>query len=540
MRRIGKAIRMASIPLALSAIGMSFGLPPSEIRVGAFQRPNGIEPGLWDHLPSRPAIGWSHDTAFEFAYLEAEPKLVPLIASEPLAWDASRTKAVLKIRSGIRARNSKKALSASDFADAWNKLAELPPQSVARRLFRDNIAALNPLDELRLEITLRSPDPDLTAKLTLGFTAPRIETGPWTLEEWSTGRGAAFEATRGYSNSFYPIEGSDEFKRRGLVASPGDAGGLALPRADRLSQVWVESPASGLAQFLASRIDILPLSPEILDKALLTSSSGTLKPELAARGIRLEQGFAPEWTLALLNLRTLKDSRVRRRIVASLDPKFWKAAMQADDASLGSYELPLLEDWGVAREARKSLPPGAPSKNADSPMTLHVDWSTLEPTTIVPPTALRTLASTLEEAGFSADTETLPLKAAIDRFKAGKTDVLILAWRWNYPGALELVAPILELEPSESPETSLIKKAASEAKLPGLSGLAQALERTALWSAGPRQRRSVLLQPWVFGYRVDSRNLNPEKYVRIDRELRRNLERDSQGRAGSPPKPASH
>jgi len=524
----------ALLPLAvcaLTSLGMGFGLPPSEIRVGALQRPNGTSPKLWDHVPSRTAISWTHDTAFEYAYLQSAPKIVPLIAAEPLRWDAKMTKAILKIRSGV-GQKSGRSLKTSDFIEAWTALKNLPADAPARKIFADNIQSLRAVDDLTLEIGLQKPDADLEAKLTLGFTSPEFETGAWTLDTWFPSRSATFNGTRGYSNSFFPTEGSEEFKRLGLVPSPSEPHGLALPRTDRLEQVWVESHATGLRDFLSAKLDILPLSPETTRAVLVSRKSGTLKPEVSEKGIRLEQGLAPEWTLALLNLRTLKDRSARSRIVAALDEEFWMNALDTEASLLGSTTLPALSDWGVPQSKIRPSK-GSPSKirgireTQARASTLHADWSVLEPTTVVPSDALKTLAEHLEKAGFAANIETLPLKAALERFATGKSDLLILGWRWNYPSPSELIAPILELQPTSAPEVKEILNSALAARLPNLKSLEATLDRTALWSAGPRQRRSVLVQPWVFGYRVDSRMLNPEKYLRVDRELRRNFERQA-------------
>jgi len=499
---------------ALLLSGMAAGLPPSEIRLGTTQRPNGTLPSFWSHEPSRGPITWTHDTLFEFEYLIEKPTLKPLLAAEPIEWSKDRRTGILRIRSGIAFHpemgKESRTLVAQDIIESWKKLSE----------FHENFKSLEAQDSLTLRFTLYRPDADFESKLTLASTA-LLGTGPWQLDTWHPGKKAIFLASRGYSNSFYPLEGGELAKKMGLLISHTESGTLTLPRAERLEQIWFENSESALASFLSGKTDLLQLSGDLSSKVLISPEGSSLKPELSAKGIRLERGLAPQVVVAIANLRTLKDPRTRREILNSFDSEFWKTAMRATDALLGDSVLPMLEDWGVASKKRVRSQRGRPVVPS---RLIRADWVTPSVEFVPPDLALETLSERLQSRGVRTLIESHPWPQAKERFESGKTDLIILSWRWNYPSPRELIAPLVALQPQDSQEMKRISAEADRSSLSKISNLERTLRESAIWSAGPRQRRLTLLQPWVFGFQLQSHSQYPEKYIRIDRELRKSFE----------------
>ena len=520
MKALLKKCGYLSTALLLS--GMAAGLPPSEIRLGTTQRPNGTSPSLWSHEPSRGPITWTHDTLFEFEYLIEKPELKPLLAAEPIEWSKDRRTGTIRIRSGIAFHpvtdKGARTLVAQDIIESWKKLSE----------FHQNFKSLQALDSLTLRFTLYRPDPDFESKLTLAATAPSISsldhdlgTGPWQLDTWYPGKKAIFLASPAYSNSFYPLEGGELAKKKGLLVSHSESGTLTLPRAERLEQIWFESSDRALEAFLTGKTDLLHLSGDLSSKVLISPEGSSLKPELSAKGIRLERGLAPQVVVAIANLRTLKDPRARREILNSLDSEFWKASMGATDALLGNSVIPMLADWGVEPKSRDR----AQIRRQNIPsLLIRVDWVTPSAEFVPPDLALETLSERLQSRGVRTLIESHPWSQAKERFESGKTDLIILGWRWNYPSPRELIAPLVALQPQDSKEMKMISAAAARSSLSNFSNLERALRESAIWSTGPRQRRLAILQPWVFGFQLQSHSQYPEKYIRIDRELRRSFE----------------
>jgi ABC-type transport system substrate-binding protein len=496
-----------SIPFAALLCGMSGGLPPSELRVGALQRPNGTGPTLWDHEPSRQLISWTHDTLFEFTLLNGVPSVRPVLAAEPISWSKDQKVARIRIRPGVRFNPpSERPLEAGDFVESWKRLASLPEGSIARRHFADRIQESRAISSLELEIRLKEPDAELESKLALGFTAPSwtgageaAGTGPWVLETWHPGKGAFFAANRGYSNSFL---------------EPGSG---ALPRVDSLRQLWFRSEDEAMAAFEAGKIDILPIPGTLADRARALSRSK------ASSAPRLYEGFAPEFTVAVLNLRTLKDRSQRARVAAAMDRDFWTSATGADARQMGSRSLPRLDDWGVGSPSQEKRAGTNSRRRALTSQTIRVDWVTPNPDFAVPDAAVSALASRLEEEGLGVSVENHVLQAASLRFRSGLSDVVILGWKWNYPSAREIMAPLVMLQPETAPEMKALTRAAAASGPTRLEPLAQALESGILWSAGPRQNRLVLVQPWVVDYEPLAFRPDPEKYAATDRALRRRL-----------------
>lgn len=527
--------RCGYLGAAILVSGMAAGLPPSEIRLGTTQRPNGTSPSLWSHEPSRGPITWTHDTLFEFEYLLEKPTLKPLLAAEPIEWSKDRRSGTLRLRSGVPyhqgsgqgSGKDSRTLVAQDLVESWKKLESLPSGSFWRSEFYENFKALQSRDPLILSFILKKPDPDFEAKLALAATAPSIGdsgTGPWQLDTWHPGKRAVFRANPGYSNSFYPLEGSELAKKKGLLVSPTESGTLTLPRAERLEQLWFENPQTALQSFLAGKTDLLNVSGSLAHDVLISPEGSSLRPELSAKGVRLELGLAPQFVVAIANLRTLRDRNTRGEILATLDQEFWKTAMGATPALLGDAILPMLKDWGIESQHQTRSKIHAVKKRPLPNLLVRADWVTPSVEFVPPDIALETLSERLQTRGVRTLIESHPWAQAKERFESGKTDLLILAWRWNYPSPRELIAPLLALQPNDSKEMQAIATAADRSSLSRMATLTEAIRTAAIWSPGPRQRRLTLVQPWVFGFHLQSHSQHPEKYLRIDRELRRSFE----------------
>ncbi len=99
------------------------------------------------------------------------------------------------------------------------------------------IEGLQVLDKYRFRITLVRPFPQFLYVLAMNYAAvvPRecaeyygkefgnhaIGTGPFILKSWIRGNRLVYERNPNYRDEYYPVEASEEFKERGLLAAAG-------------------------------------------------------------------------------------------------------------------------------------------------------------------------------------------------------------------------------------------------------------------------------------------------------------------------------
>jgi ABC-type transport system substrate-binding protein len=560
------AILAASLLSPTVGWGFSSARPRLDLVVATSHRPTSPDARTWNIHANRPLLSWIHDTLFELTYLDEIPRLRTVLATERGSWDAKRTTLTIRVKSGTTF-SSGEPITARHFIASWETLASLPKDSAPQRAFLSRLRSFEARDTETLILKLHAPDPDFEKVLTLPFTAPialgsgilpssiastdhfsatqkpPASSGPFVLTDWHPGFGLVLRARDGYSNSFYPTEAAAEYRDLGYLQQSSKP----LPQVDGIRVDWTESEAAAWKKFSEGNADLLDLDPEFASQVVEPGKPWLLQARWSSKGIKLERGWTPAVTVAVLNLKTLPRVEVRRKILARLNAEYWSSIPGFADHSLPRADLPQLPqldkwvDVGPTAHVRTAALSGArpDGRTAASRTGQHAS----KISAVTAPTPLRielvgqdaqgekmleSAQQRLESAGFAPESRNSDLVPAVERFRRGEVDVLIIGWNWDAPSWASVLDPILWLQPQDvrgTAEFRAVETAASTVeRKPGQKAreLNALLEKLAVWSPGPRHHRQSLVQPWVFGFHIHPAVENPQKYLRVDRELRKN------------------
>ncbi len=546
------AILAASLMSATPSWGFSSARPRLDLVIATSTRPTSPDARTWSTPANRPLLTWMHDTLFELTYLDRFPRLRTVLAAERGSWDAQRTTLTIRIKSGA-AFSSGEPITARNFIASWETLASLPQDSAPQRAFLSRLRSFEARDAETLVLKLNLPDPDFEKVLALPFTAPialgggilapplqatnhfsatqapPASSGPFVLTDWHPGFGLVLRAREGYSNSFYPTEAASEYRDLGYLQHASKP----LPQVDGIRVDWMENERAAWSRFVDGRADLIDVHAEFASEALEPEKPWLLKSRWSSKGIRLERGLRPTVTVALLNLKTLPQLEVRRRILSELGRDFWAEVPGFSEQLLPRADLPFLpqlEEWldagPVSRKttsARQVTRPAKATTASRTPIRVELVGQDDQGQRM-----LELAQERLERGGFAPEAKNSDRAPAIERFRRGETDVLILGWNWDVPSWRSVLEPVFWLEPDEArrlPDFRALEAAAStpeRSRGQKARELHQLLDKLAVWSPGPRHERQTLVQPWVFGFHVHPAVENPEKYLRVDRELRKN------------------
>ncbi|MBS0326534.1 MAG: hypothetical protein JSS46_08320 [Proteobacteria bacterium] len=176
------------------------------------------------------------------------------------------------------------------------------------------IEGLRAIDRYTLRFELVFPDYDLLANLTTTAAAAvareviekyrdasgwdmahPVGTGPYRLESWRRGQRIVLEANPGFRDERYP-EGSDAADRalaKGLA-------GRRLPLAKRVEISIIEEAQPRMLEFRRGNLDYVAVPNVLISKVLLPD--GKLAPDLANAGVTYAHGVLPAISYAYFNM----------------------------------------------------------------------------------------------------------------------------------------------------------------------------------------------------------------------------------------------
>jgi ABC-type transport system substrate-binding protein len=300
---------------------------------------SGFDPCTGHDYYSGSVIESIFDRLVTYDYLARPAKLVPLAAeSLPEVTNDGKTY-TFRIRRGIHFtpdpafKGRKRELTAADFAYSIKRLMDPRLRSVWKFLVDGKIVGLDEVakraassgkfdydapvagfefpDRYTLRIRLTATDYNFAhvlAMATVGAVAREVVehygddiaahpvgTGPYKLARWVRSSKIFLDANPDYRGFVWDFKGSD----------PEDAAimegmqGKRMPQIGRIEISIMEEDQSRWLAFQQDQLDVMnmegPLAPRALD-------GGKLKPELAARGIRLSRIVDPEILYTYFNL----------------------------------------------------------------------------------------------------------------------------------------------------------------------------------------------------------------------------------------------
>ncbi|MEP7275381.1 MAG: ABC transporter substrate-binding protein [Betaproteobacteria bacterium] len=302
----------------------------------------GFDPAAAHDLYSATIEQAIFETLLTYDYLARPAKLVPLTAEAmPVVSDNGKTYTI-KLKKGIHFtpdpafKGKKRELVADDYAYAikrlidpklrgpwaWlveGKIVGLDELAAAAKQtgkfdYDAKIAGLETPDRYTLRIRLKDTDFNMPYVLAHEPTsavarevieayadeagramANPVGTGPYILKQWVRSSKIILEANpdfRGFVWDFKPGDAADAK----LVA---EMKGKKMPQVGRVEVSIIEEDQARLLAFQNGELDIMnmegPLAPNVLD-------GGTLKPELASKGVKLSRFVDPEISYHFWNL----------------------------------------------------------------------------------------------------------------------------------------------------------------------------------------------------------------------------------------------
>ncbi|MEA5097498.1 MAG: ABC transporter substrate-binding protein [Burkholderiaceae bacterium] len=317
--------------------------PAKVLRTAIAAAETGFDPVASHDLYSSQINASVFETLFTYDYLARPAKLVPLTAqSMPHISDGGKTWTI-RLKKGIYFApdpafgSQRRELTMADYAyslkrlidpnlrSPWSWLVEgkiVGLDALARQAktsgrfdYDAKIAGLEMPDRYTLRIRLNAPDYNLGQILahtpTAAVAREAIEkyrdanghamanpvgTGPYRLTSWVRGAKMVLEANPGYRGFIWNFApGSDPGDRKIVAAMKGKK----MPQIGRIEINVLPEDQSRWLAFQNGEIDLFNLDGPLAPRAL---HNGKLRPELAAKGVRLSRLIEPELSHYYFNM----------------------------------------------------------------------------------------------------------------------------------------------------------------------------------------------------------------------------------------------
>ncbi|HTI48465.1 MAG TPA: ABC transporter substrate-binding protein [Casimicrobiaceae bacterium] len=364
----------------------------------------GFDPQATSDLYSDTVQRAIFEAPYGFDYLARPYKRVPRTASAmPEITDGGRVW-VIHIKPGLyfaddpAFKGKKRELTAADYVYSWKRLLDPRMRSpfawylqgkivgadavvdAARKTNRFDydapIPGLRALDRYTIRLELKEPDYILMGYLCSSpmaavarevveaygdasgwVMANPVGTGPYRLKSWRRGVQIVLEANPNFRIEKFPDKGDAGDDR--II---GEMKGKTLPQIGRIEISIIEESNPRLLAFDSNALDFVNVPSDLADRVL--EPSGKLRPEYAARGVRVERLTQPSLRWTYFNMEDpvvggyAKDRIALRRAIAM--------AFNVPDLVRVIYQ-------GQAEPATQLVPPGMPGYDPKLDVSVHFD-----------------------------------------------------------------------------------------------------------------------------------------------------------------------
>jgi len=364
----------------------------------------GFDPQATSDLYSDTVQRAIFEPPYGFDYLARPYKRVPRTASAmPEITDGGRVW-VIHIKPGLyfaddpAFKGKKRELTAADYVYSWKRLLDPRMRSpfawylqgkivgadavvdAARKTNRFDydapIPGLRALDRYTIRLELKEPDYILMGYLCSSpmaavarevveaygdasgwVMANPVGTGPYRLKSWRRGVQIVLEANPNFRIEKFPDKGDAGDDR--II---GEMKGKTLPQIGRIEISIIEESNPRLLAFDSNALDFVNVPSDLADRVL--EPSGKLRPEYAARGVRVERLTQPSLRWTYFNMEDpvvggyAKDRIALRRAIAM--------AFNVPDLVRVIYQ-------GQAEPATQLVPPGMPGYDPKLDVSVHFD-----------------------------------------------------------------------------------------------------------------------------------------------------------------------
>lgn len=590
---------LAAATLAACGAESRGGLASGTLRTYVPSEMKGFDPTQAGEETTTTMVVNFYDQLYEFDYLQRPFALTPcLAAAMPIVSDDGLTYTI-PLRRGIRfaddpcfaaSRGVGREMTASDvefcflrlmdaharpkgswiFAgqiegiDAFAKASETAKKDPRRADYRPEdgyppVRGLEVVDDYTLRVRLVKRYPQFVWVLAMGYASvypPEaiafygeefmnhpVSTGPYRLAEYNPTQRAVFVRNVNYREDLYPSAGSpgDEAKPWRL----GDAG-RRLPLNERVVvTVHVETQPMWL-KFLGGELDRAGVPKDSFDAAI-DPSTRELRPDMSARGIRLEKDEKLEVIYDCFNMQDPvvgqgDQARAIRRAISlaidlewarkhlynervadvqgilcaefpEFDPAFvnpWKRRPGESRAEVLARARQLLADAGVDVKRLPAIKQDVQESTTDRQFFLAVQRD-------------------LAEIGIRIEPHTVTWQEMQERIDRGEAQTWGISWGADYPDAQNFLQLFYGPNKPPGPNSANYQNPAFDRMYEEAAVLEPGPERTALyrkmqqmvvddcvWVFKYRRTQYTLTHPWLSGYRYNDLSPRTFKYCRVD------------------------
>ena len=429
------------------------------------------------------------------------------------------------------------------------------PKDKSTAIFAEPISGIQALDDYTIQIKLVKPYPQLMWILAMSFTAPvaheavtqygdekgrltdhPIGTGPFILKSWDRGRRVVLERNPTHHPEFYPSDGSIEFRKQGLLADAGKP----LPFLDRLTIDVIRETQPRWLGFMNGDKDLLEVPKDNFNQAI--THRDTLSPELTAKGVRLniETGVIFRYISYNIKDKLFENKFLRQALTSALDRDKWIETFTN----------------GTGQKMTTALPPGIPDRVAKSSIKYDFDLNRAKellkkagypdgqglPTINFElrgaDTVNRQIGDFIQQQwaaiGVKTNVVANTFPTYLEKMNRGQLQVSYGGWSMDYPDGENVYQLIYGPNKSPGPNDSnynnpsankLYEQIAMMESSPKRAELVRELDNLIQedcpWGYGYYEASYYLSQPWLLNYRVAEIIPNKYKYLRVNREVKK-------------------
>src|SRR6266542_3885701 len=479
------------------------------------------------------------DSLYIYDYLARPHKIVPNTAMALPEISADGKTWTIKVRPGIyfsddpAFKGAKRELTAADYVFAWKRVLDPKMRSISNQVFdgkligADKVVAaakatgkfdydaaiegLQAIDRQTIRLRLNYPSYDLLSDLTTAQTAAvarevvaaygdasgwvmanPVGTGPYRLKDWRRGQKIVLEANPGYRDVFYPDSGDPADR-----ASVAGMRGKKLPQIGRIEIAIIEESNPRLLAFQNRELDFVAVPVDLIWNVL--DPGDKLKASFARQGIQLARGVQPAISYTYFNMEDpvvggyTKDKIALRRAISM---------------AYNTEEEIRVVRQGQAEPATQPVPPNVTGYNPK--LSGHVRYDPAGAKALLdefvkqkwPDLLKMSRAGQLQMWSLGNISFTTEAFGFFDLLYGPRSGVTNLA-RFKLPEFDKLYDQARQLP--DSPERTRL-----------FEQMSQLVTAYAPWKLDAYRYETVLVYPWVLGYKYNAFDQYPWPYLDLD------------------------
>lgn len=549
-----------------------------------------LDPALCYDTVSNTVMPLAIEGLYEYHYLKRPLELQPSLAEAMPTVSADKKTYTIKVKKGVLFQDDPafpggkgRELKAQDFIFGWKRIALPHLQSPGTWVFDDRVVGWNEfrkklegisdlkareallldevegmkaLDDYTIQIKLLKPFPQLLYTLAMGFGAPiakevtdkyghdglnhrMVGTGPYRLVDYVNGSKVTLVKNPTYRGQLYPSEGDQEAKDIGLLADAGKT----IPFIEKVNFEIIKQDQPAWLQFMKGNIDASGIPKDNFDAAI---SNGELKPELVAKGIKLQK--SEEAVIWYLNFNMKdkvvggKNADLRKAISMAINRDEFIQKFSNGRAVKATSIVPrviagntgrkeLVNDFNVAQAKALLKKAGYPDGKGLPPLKFDLRGSSTSAKQ-----QAEYIQKSLAEIGVNMEVIVNTFPNYLEKEKQGNLQFFFGGWNADFPDAENFLFLLYSKNISPGPNASNYVNPAFDRLYEKMASMTPSKERDALikqaediafndgvWSMMFYPVSYAMNHSWLKNFRPESQIFGELKYYDIDQEKKAEL-----------------